>query len=222
MTEKQNKPTLATIKLFENVAFYLDGLAEKIDGIDIGEFSKTVSPLLDWNSQIRSQLRDIQVWLRLKMPNMVTLVDNDIDILITGTMNTIKDDFEYPGISFPSNRITIKQKIEELAKTFRQIIQENGGEEKNWHNMDFSQVTWNGKKYKFNKPQQALSVMYLWENKSGREKSIGEAIGSDAENFRLIHVFRQKDETMHPAWGKMIIPDGKGIFTLSESNKKPK
>jgi len=57
-----------------------------------------------------------------------------------------------------------------------------------------------------------ISIKYLWNSKRAREKSIGEAIGSEADNFRLTHVFRQKDKKikMHPAWGTMIVPDGKG------------
>ncbi len=96
-----------------------------------------------------------------------------------------------------------------------------GGQSENWHNDDFTEVVWNGKQYKFNKPQQALSVGYLWKNKRAREKSIGEAIGSEAENFRLIHIFRQqgKKTKMHPAWGTMIVPDGKGIYALAECKK---
>ena len=95
---------------------------------------------------------------------------------------------------------------------------------KNWHNDDFTEVVWNGKKYKFGKPQQSLSVKYLWNNKRAREKSIGEAIGSEADNFRLSHIFRQKSKTtkMHPAWGTMIVHDGKGIYSLAESKKAPK
>ena len=94
----------------------------------------------------------------------------------------------------------------------------------NWHNNDFTEVLWNGKKYKFNTPQQTLAVEYLWANKRAREKSIGEAIGSEADNFRLIHIFRQKRKKakMHPAWGKMIIPDGKGVYALAEKKNPPK
>ena len=101
---------------------------------------------------------------------------------------------------------------------------EKDGQDENWHNDDFTEVLWNGKKYKFNKSQQALSVKYLWNNKRAREKSIGEAIGSEADNFRLIHIFRQRNKKskMHPAWGIMIVPDGKGIFALAECKKAPK
>ncbi len=101
---------------------------------------------------------------------------------------------------------------------------EKNGQSKNWHNEDFTEVLWNGKQYKFDKPQQTLSVKYLWENKRGREKSIGEAIGSEADNFRLIHIFRQRStkSKMHPAWGTMIIPDGKGIYALAERKKATK
>ncbi len=98
------------------------------------------------------------------------------------------------------------------------------GQSKNWHNDDFTEVIWNGKKYKFNKLQQALSVEYLWKNKRAREKSIGEAIGSEADNFRLIHIFRQGSTKtkMHSAWGTMIVPDGRGIYALAECKKVPK
>jgi hypothetical protein len=123
-----------------------------------------------------------------------------------------------------------KNVVERLNMAFDFVeadIKERQGraeKDENWHNDDFTEVRWNGKRYKFDKPQQALSVAYLWNNKRAREKSIGEAIGSEADNFRLIHIFRQsgKKAKMHPAWGTMIVADGKGIYALAESKKAQK
>ncbi len=121
---------------------------------------------------------------------------------------------------------TGKDKLTQLDRALEHVRadKEKDRQDENWHNDDFTEVLWNGKKYKFNKPQQALSVEYLWKNKRAREKSIGEAIGSEADNFRLIHTFRQhgKKTKMHPAWETMIVPDGKGIFALAECKKAPK
>lgn len=83
-----------------------------------------------------------------------------------------------------------------------------------WHSEDFLSVVWYGKEYDFNKTQ-ALCVKILWDNGRLSEKTIGEKIGSVSENYRLIHTFRGEQKN-HPAWGKMIVSDGKGIYKLSE------
>jgi len=93
----------------------------------------------------------------------------------------------------------------------------------NWHNEDFTEVLWNGQKYTFNKTQ-ALVVEYLWNNRRGSEKTIGEKLESDNQNYRLRHTFREKKKgktKMHPAFDKMIVSDGKGIYALNEKTKNP-
>jgi hypothetical protein len=87
-----------------------------------------------------------------------------------------------------------------------------------WHSEDFLSVVWYGKEYTFNKTQ-ALCVSLLWENGRLSEKTIGERIGSVNQNYRLIHTFRNKSKS-HPAWDKIIVSDGKGIFKLSENKIK--
>ncbi len=79
-----------------------------------------------------------------------------------------------------------------------------------WHSEDFLSVIWYGKEYDFNKTQ-AQCVSLLWNNGRLSEKTIGEKIGSVSDNYRLVHTFRK-----HPAWDKMIVSDGKGIYKLSE------
>jgi hypothetical protein len=151
----------------------------------------------------------------------------DIGLLICPHLakpGTIVDFLYWGRISKDSRyRRSIKRALQEV-KTDLKKSQKKAGQGKNWHNDDFTEVRWNGRRYKFDKQQQALSVGYLWNNKRAREKSIGEAIGSEADNFRLIHIFRQsgKKAKMHPAWGTMIIADGKGIYALAESIKAPK
>ncbi|OHB54784.1 MAG: hypothetical protein A2Y12_03980 [Planctomycetes bacterium GWF2_42_9] len=96
----------------------------------------------------------------------------------------------------------------------------------NNHSQDFTSVFWNGIKYQFSKGHQAESVKLLWEEweKGGHtlsEKTIGEQIGSSANNFRLLHVFRNHNgQGTHPAWGKMIISSGQGVFRLSDNSEK--
>lgn len=105
------------------------------------------------------------------------------------------------------NKGTYGEGKSDIESTFERVkadlitSQKNIARDDNWHNDDFTQVIWNGKEYEFDRLQQALAIKYLWENKRAREKSIGEAIGSEADNFRLIHVFRQtgKKKKMHPA-----------------------
>ncbi len=97
-----------------------------------------------------------------------------------------------------------------------------GDTKKNTHSADFTSVCWNGENYQFNATQ-AECVKFLWQEhekgtKTLREKTIGENIGSDNENFRLIHTFRDKKTKtkMHLAWGKMIISCGKGTYGLAD------
>lgn len=92
----------------------------------------------------------------------------------------------------------------------------------NWHNEDYTKVLWNGEMYTFNKTQ-ARAVEYLWRNKRAGEMSIGGYIGSENWNYRLRHTFRQNkggQSMMHPAWGTMIVNDGKGIYALNEKKQK--
>lgn len=87
------------------------------------------------------------------------------------------------------------------------------------HNEDYTTVWHGGETYTFNKPQ-ARCIKYLHKNISAFESSIGECLGSAADNFRLIQVFRNKKAGgYHPAWGKLVISEKKGVFTL---NRVPK
>jgi hypothetical protein len=96
------------------------------------------------------------------------------------------------------------------------------------HSEDYTSVVWCGKSYQFTKTQ-ALCIKYLWaewEKSEGlglSEKTIGDKIGSSADNYKLKHTFRVKRNNkslQHPAWGKMIVPCGKGTFCLKSSRKK--
>jgi hypothetical protein len=121
--------------------------------------------------------------------------------------------------------VTYFQRVFDVVDGLSDLLaEEKDRQGKNWHNEDYTEVCWNGQKYKFDKLQQASAVEYLWRNRRAREKSIGEAIGSSADNFRLIHIFRQKGKKtgMHPAWGTMIIQDGRGVFALAERKDTPK
>lgn len=88
------------------------------------------------------------------------------------------------------------------------------------HGDDFTWVIWNDTRYAFTKGIQAEAVRALWGSweKSGKrngcglsEKSIGSTARSNADGFRLAHVFRN-----HPAWATMIRPveGNKGVFAL--------
>lgn len=96
------------------------------------------------------------------------------------------------------------------------------------HSEDYTSVAWFGERYQFTKTQ-ALCVKHLWaeweksEGLSLSEKTIGEKIGSAADNYKLKHTFRVKRNNksrQHPAWGKMIVSSGKGMFCLKSSRKK--
>jgi hypothetical protein len=86
------------------------------------------------------------------------------------------------------------------------------------HSTDFTTVKWFGTAYTFDDGLQAKAVGELWgEFEKGEhglsEKTIGERIGSSANNYRLANTFRY-----HPAWGTMIVKVRQGIYRL----QKPK
>lgn len=144
--------------------------------------------------------------------------------------------------------IVLKGSIEKLAEDLRYCVRvakeadlartkQNGKKVKSpkakkkpgyTHSEDYSSVVWFGKTYNFTKTQ-ALCVKHLWseweksEGLSLSEKTIGEKIGSAADNYKLKHTFRVKRNNkscQHPAWEKMIVSSGKGLFCLKSSRKK--
>ena len=90
---------------------------------------------------------------------------------------------------------------------------------------DFASAIWRGVKYEFAKGLQAEAIKVLWVEweKGGlslSEQTIGDKIGSDADKFRLDHVFRSRKPNgqgwcTHKAWGTMIVPAGKGKYKLN-------
>jgi hypothetical protein len=92
------------------------------------------------------------------------------------------------------------------------------------HSEDFTSVVWDGIPFVFTKSQAAV-VKLLWcEYEKGTwtlsEKTIGEGIGSSANNYRIIHTF---DKGKHPAWGTLIISGPKkGTFRIANTiQQKP-
>ncbi len=90
------------------------------------------------------------------------------------------------------------------------------------HSADFTSINWFGRRYEFNKTQ-AKCIELLWAEweKGGlglSEKTIRGEIGSENDNYRLVHTFRIKSGGQHPAWGTMIRTAGQGIFRLCAPN----
>lgn len=120
------------IRLIEEVADWLDGMADKIRENDIAGFANQLSPLLDWGSDVGSKIRFILKWLLLNMPGMAEAVENDYEV-IRRAANIIIDVQGEAGWDYSDdpkrrkavkeNRIVVKQKVKELARTFRQIAQ---------------------------------------------------------------------------------------------------
>lgn len=83
------------------------------------------------------------------------------------------------------------------------------------HSEDFTSVDWFGQLHQFAKGRQAETVKALWREFEKRpgfglsEKTIGAMVDSQADNFRLEHVFRG-----HPTWRQFIRPIAKGVFAL--------
>jgi hypothetical protein len=92
-----------------------------------------------------------------------------------------------------------------------------------YHNADFTEVNWYGRRFTFNIGNQAKSIESLWgeweKDVMGlHEKSIGEGIGSSSNKFRLAHHFKD-----HPAWGVMIHrADAKGCYRLHKPKASQK
>ena len=179
--------------------------------------------LVDEHGQIINELlvtgRDIYFWAtKLKLPTIPKKLLRFAEKIGCGDVrykNWLEEWLEVLG------ELT-NVSIEVEAVTSRFIKPKEGGPVENWHNDDFTKVIWNGERYAFNKTQ-ARVIEYLLRNKRASEESIGEYIGSDNEYYRLRHTFRQKKgnkSVMHPAWGTMIVNDGKGIYALSKKNQE--
>lgn len=82
------------------------------------------------------------------------------------------------------------------------------------HGDDFATVDWFGTRYTFGSEYKRQAVRVLWEawengGHGVRQTTIGDRIGSAAENFRMGATFRD-----HPAYGRMIQGDGQGTYRL--------
>jgi len=96
----------------------------------------------------------------------------------------------------------------------------SGGETANTHSDDFRSVTWYGKPYTFNY-RQSIAIKLLWNSWEAKEtgvhqRTIGQAIDTSSNSYRLIDTFRQHRK-YHQAWGTMIHHLGHGVYAL----KKP-
>lgn len=84
------------------------------------------------------------------------------------------------------------------------------------HSEDFASVNWYGTVFNFNETQ-ARCIERLWQaweqgGLSLNQRTIGDAIDSRSDCFRLAHTFRD-----HPAWEVMIQKSGEGRFRLGRS-----
>lgn len=81
------------------------------------------------------------------------------------------------------------------------------------HSPDFTTLDYRGTRYTFSKGQQAHAVRVLWEaaGHSLTQETIGDKVGSDATRFRLGKLFHG-----HPAWGALIVQDGKGCYRIPQ------
>lgn len=119
----------------------------------------------------------------------------------------------------------VKADIQAKAKAKRKGKGDSGtstkaGEEVCKHSKDYTSVFWYSEQYTFTATQ-AKCIEHLWkqwELHHGfglREKTIGEAIFSDSDNYRLAHTFRTRGK-MHQAWKMMIHSGGDGRFYLGK------
>jgi len=92
------------------------------------------------------------------------------------------------------------------------------------HSEDFTSVVWDKNRFSFTKTQAAV-IGLLWnEYEKGTwnlgQETIGEKIGSEMNQYRLIQTF---EKGRHPAWGTLIIAGEKrGTFRLADTiQQKP-
>ena len=97
------------------------------------------------------------------------------------------------------------------------------------HSLDFTTVVWFGQRYIFAAGQQARAIALLWSEweKGGftlSEKTIGDHIGSSADNYELRSTFRLTlpGRPMHPAWNKMIVRVGRNLYKLQRPQSQRK
>jgi hypothetical protein len=89
------------------------------------------------------------------------------------------------------------------------------------HSADFHSVRWHGQDFTFSH-QQAAVVRLLWTaHENGTPDLSQETLldKSGSSGGRLRDVFKEANGT-HPAWSTMIVESRKGVFRLSEPEKK--
>ncbi len=89
------------------------------------------------------------------------------------------------------------------------------------HSPDFRTVRWDGEIFAFNATQ-ARVIAPLWQEYEAGGRGLGaldlqEQADSGANRFRLRDVFRgpPPDRKVHPAWGRMIVRLGRGVYALA-------
>jgi hypothetical protein len=142
------------------------------------------------------------------------------------------DNADLQKIESAANRL--KAAIEATPQRDSTAVGNLSNELKPSHSADFTFVNWFGSEYRFTPGQQAEAIKHLWGEfeKGGlglAERTIGELIGSNSDDYRLTHTFRSKSKangskqsaiTPHPAWGTMIQKAGPGIYRLAKSESR--
>jgi hypothetical protein len=183
--------------------------------------------------EMKPEVQEFIIRTKSLKPDLAEMVSKDYEQLLGLTKEP--GDAELLETHLRTFARGLRRIIQELSKQFAPCLEPvnqaviaaktkptegNGVETADTHSEDFTSVRWNGKQYQFNKTQ-ARCIELLWNNDSLSEKTIGEKIESAADNFRLMHVFRnRRGKGMNPAWGKMIVKYGKGIFGLNRPAQK--
>ncbi len=81
------------------------------------------------------------------------------------------------------------------------------------HSPDFTTLEYRGTRYTFKKGNQAEAVRALWgaHGHSLTRETIRKQINSGDEKFRMSKLF-----SGHPAWGTLIVTDGKGCYHIPQ------
>lgn len=105
------------------------------------------------------------------------------------------------------------QRIHAVIKSLMRLRDRLAGRPDCWHSEGFSNVTWHGTSYAFNK-MQARVVAVLWKDfETGGDglssAKISDEVTGEDSSIRMEHVFRKPSKKrgefiMHPAWGTMI------------------
>lgn len=209
-----------------------------------------LKPYTDEIAQLEARIRDGQQALPLIMDQLIPAIPSRVPIDL-GWCHRLRERPTDSQVISEAIRMADRLRLElqrmqadGCARAVKDDIEDQeaksvshdqvGGEGKPTHAPDFTTVNWSGTAYDFDDGLQAKAIRELWKawEDGGHglsEKTIGEAIESADNNYRLEKTFRAcvkprckasrgvkppAKPAMHPAWGTMIEKVRAGVYRL--------